>query len=86
MELNWGLWYKGPKTPSFLNTTFREVYDVFEEIHKVLDMSVVPLDIPSNRILREVAQQSRRNYNTLNVSHVTMVKTSNTLTQIVENS
>lgn len=59
---------------------------MFEEIHKVLDMSVVPLDIPSNRILREVAQQSRRNYNTLNVSHVTMVKTSNTLTQIVENS
>jgi hypothetical protein len=39
----------------------------------------VPLDIPPDKVLREVAQQPEKGYNTLDVSSVTLVKATDAL-------
>jgi hypothetical protein len=63
----------------------REVYNVFEETYKAMDMSGVPPDIPPDRILREIAQQPKNGYKPPEVSDVTPVKILNACTPIVDN-
>jgi hypothetical protein len=43
----------------------------------VPDMSDVPPDTPSKRVLREVAEQHKKGYNAPNVFDVTLVKAPN---------
>ena len=42
-------------------------------------MTGVPLDIPPDKVPREVAQQPEKGYNTLDVSSVTLVKATDAL-------
>jgi hypothetical protein len=51
--------------------TQREVCDMFGEIHKLRDMSGVPSDTPSNRVLKEVSQKPEEGYNTSDISNIT---------------
>jgi hypothetical protein len=49
----------------------REVYDMFGEIHKAQDMSGVPPDTPSNRVLKEVSHKPKEGYNASDISNIT---------------
>lgn len=46
---------------------------MFREIYKAPNMSGVSQDTPSNRILREVAEQPKRGYNAPDMSNGTLV-------------
>lgn len=69
-----------------LNLALKEVYNVFGEIHTTPDMSSVLPDTPLDRVLREVSQQSEKDYNTLDVVGVMLVKASDAHTQMFYNS
>lgn len=69
-----------------LNLALKEVYNVFGEIYTAPDMSSVLPDTPLDRVLREVAQQSEKDYNTLDVFGVMLVKASDAHTQMFYNS
>jgi hypothetical protein len=68
------------------HTTIWEGYYMFGENHMVSAMSSMPPDTLPNMVLRKVAQQYERDYNTLNVYDVTSVKTLDALTQTVVNN
>lgn len=70
-----------------LNLALKEVYNVFGEIHTASEMSSMLPDTPLDRVLiREVAQQSEKDYNTLDVFGVMLVKASDAHTQMFYNS
>jgi hypothetical protein len=57
------------------------MYNVFQEIYTALNAPSVLLDILTDRILGEIALQSRRSYNELDVSDITLIKISDAHTQ-----
>jgi hypothetical protein len=63
----------------------KEVCNVFGEVHKAPNMSVVTLYTPSDTVFREVAKQSEWGYNAPNVYDATSVIASYTPSSMVRN-
>jgi hypothetical protein len=59
--------------------------DVFGEIYKASNVSSMPPHTPSDRILKKVAQQPKKVYNTSVISYVAPIKATDVLIQTVDN-
>lgn len=69
-----------------LDRVLREVCNVFDEIHKVSDVSSMTLDTLLNGAFREVAQQLEKSSKAQDVSGSTSIKASDVYAQKASNN